>query len=323
MPAGSMDALGAFSYLSDNLPEWITQLSNLAAHTAAKHAEYADEFKKHAMVMPCRRKNSSICSIRTAERAHEDQPTPTGAVESTEAPRIPRKRRTDEASIDPDDRHTFVSMRHNLIIHYDGHTQKSLEDMVRNIGTARNNIRRGKMSQLPLQGFRGGAFGRSTRRSQGRLEPSAQETPEDQLLLNIRSARSRGPLGPPNQWATKDSSFDLADKHLEVAHSMCETAAYQFLRSGDCSTQLNCVDEKFKVLLELASKEVQRLQAERDENAEDEDEEEATDVTPAKSNMVEHDKFSTNNEDIEVDDGSESIESLDLATFRANRLRRY
>ncbi|PLB47166.1 hypothetical protein P170DRAFT_363686 [Aspergillus steynii IBT 23096] len=324
MPAGPMDALGAFSHLSENLPQWITRLSELATYTAAKRAEYAEDFRKHAVAKPRRRKNSSICSIRTDECV-PDGPTQLAGDSKPISSRIPRKRSTDEASIDneDDDRYSYVHPRHNLIIQYDGHTQKSLEEMVRYIGTARNNIRRGRMSQLPLGGFRSrAAFGRGGRRSEDpRLTPSAVDTPEDQLLSNIRSARARNMPGAPSAPTPKDSSFDLAEKHLEIAHSMCETAAYQFLRSGDCSTQLSNVEDKFKHLLDIANKEVTRLQAEQSNSPSEEDtdaEEELAPVEPVKT----EDKPPAYSGEIEVDDGTASVESLDLTAFRASRLRR-
>lgn len=318
MPAGPMDALGAFSHLSENLPLWITRLSDLTTYTAAKRAEYADDFKKHAVVRPRRRKNSSICSIRTDECVVDgpvQQP-----VDSKQASRIPRKRSTEEASIDDDERYPYAAPRHNLIIQYDGHTQKSLEEIVRHIGTARNNIRRGRMSQLPLGSF-GGAFGRAGRRSEGsRLMASAVDMPEDQLLSNIRSARARNSPGPAQPTMPKDSSFDLAEKHLEIAHGMCETAAYQFLRSGDCSTQLSSVEDKFKNLLDLAYQEVARLQAEQSHSQSEEEDESAelAQVAPVKT----EDKPPAYSGEIEVDDGTASVESLDLTAFRASRLRR-
>ncbi|KAH8425516.1 uncharacterized protein LDX57_003267 [Aspergillus melleus] len=326
MPAGPMDALGAFSHLSENLPQWITRLSELATYTAAKHAEYAEDFKKHAVVRPRRRKNSSIYSIRTDECV-QDGPTPAAADSKNIASRIPRKRGTDEASIEDDDRYSYVSPRHNLIIQYDGHTQKSLEEMVRHIGTARNNIRRGRMSQLPLAGFSSGAgsFGRSARRNEApRLMSSTADASEDQLLSNIRSARARNPPGPSSMTnpTPKDSSFDIAEKHLEIAHSMCETAAYQVLRSGDCSSQLGSVEDKFKSLLDLANKEVKRLKAEQSNTeSEDEAEAEAEELAPVEPIKTE-DRPPAFSGEIEVDDGSASVESLDLTTFRATRLRR-
>lgn len=328
MPAGSMDALGAFSYMTDNVPVWINCVTDLAVHTAAKHAEYTEAYKKHATTgKPRRRKNSSVCSIHTEDLFKKpNDPAPSAvAVDTTQGVENhgsaraqnqsggnPRKRGTDEADPDFADA-AFVSTRHNVIIHYDGHTQKILEDMVRNIVTARNNIRRGKMSQLPSMGFRSGM----------RCLPG--RGPPDAVLSSIRSARDRGPPGPRNQ-----TTFDLADKHLEVAHGLCESAAYQFLRAGDCKAELSSVEEKFRMLLEMATVEVQRLQkAKQQAPSEPEVEKEELELKlppapvlepPSKPNAS---PTGTATGAIEVDDASSvSMEPIDLSAFRANRLNR-
>ncbi|KAF5862752.1 hypothetical protein ETB97_011202 [Aspergillus alliaceus] len=339
MPAGSMDALGAFTHLTDNLPPWINRISDLAAHTATKHAEYAEAYKKLAVASgnPRRRKNSSVCSIRTGElrkaitqpQPSADGPTqdPTDAPKSALSPNPsapnPRKRGTDEAPSFASEENPFVSTRYNLVIHYDGDTQKSLEEMVRHIGTARNNIRRGRMSQMGAMGggMRSGTFSRSPRMSSGPPLVSSGDGPDDQLLSTIRSTRNRGP--PPQSMTTKESPFDRADKQLELAHSLCENAAYQFLRAGDCSTELRGVEDKFKTLLELAKAEVQRLTEEREK-------ERATKEAEApKVESVQLTVSPTGNKlpassagAIEVDDGTESEESIDLSTFRARRMMR-
>ncbi|KAF9894714.1 hypothetical protein FE257_006604 [Aspergillus nanangensis] len=328
MPVGSMDALGAFSHLFDNVPLWQTRLSELSAYTATKHAEYAEEFRKHSTVRPRRRKNSSVCSIRTDDlfasiQDFQDKSTnPTTVDGSVNPASNPRKRGTDQApSIDSGERHAFVSTRHNVIIHYDGHTQKSLEEMVRNISTARNNIRRGKMAQLPLAGFRTGMYSRGGRMNNLSAALQADDAAPDQLLSNIRSARNRGPPPPPQQTQPTPASvspLDTADKHLEIAHGLCETAAYHFLRVGDCSNELSGVQENFKSLLEMATNEVERLKPQQKEESDAEEEE--TTIKPGPSDSQ---PAISHNRAIEVDDDAASLESLDLTAFRANRRRAY
>ncbi|EAW12964.1 uncharacterized protein ACLA_014010 [Aspergillus clavatus NRRL 1] len=339
----TMDALGAFSYMSDNLPSWIGRVSELAAHTAAKHREYTEAYKKYATVRPRRRKNSSVCSIRTEEicpsaldcgsSIEATQGTPAaGPRPLTSQIRLinnPRKRSADEDS-SPDSTEEsagFVSIRHNVVIHYDGHTQKLLEEMVRNIGTARNNVRRGKMSQISLGGVRSGAFGREARVNRPPpVMPSQLESPDGELLAGIRSARNRGP--PPGEASQqrgplRETAFDIADKQLELLHSLCETAAYQVLRYGDCSTELAAVVEKFRILLELATREVQRLKPDVPPETNEEPEAALT-VSTGKPNADSHsDKpHASGIEEIEVDDASSiSMESIDIKAFRANRLR--
>ncbi|KAL2861222.1 uncharacterized protein BJX67DRAFT_366876 [Aspergillus lucknowensis] len=302
MPTSQMDALGAFSHLADNLPTWITQLSDLTAYTAAKHAEFAEAFRKHsaAPVRPRRRRDSSVCSIHTDSRSQS---------------RVHRKRNSadgDNSSFDSGDGPAVVSTRHNLIIHYDGYTQKSLEELVRNIGTARNNLRKGKMSQLPFaRGPRSAATNFSSRSPSLGLAP----TSDDQLLASVRSARNRG---PPVPQAPRDSLFDLADKHLELAHSFCETAAYHFLRAGRCASELNSVKDRFTVLLKLATSEVEHLQQEKKDQESEEELENA-----AKSPEPQTLKRAASSEGpIEVDDEQVEVESIDLTAFRASRLRR-
>jgi hypothetical protein len=59
------------------------------------------------------------------------------------------------------DHYAFVSTRHNVIIEYDGHTQKVLGEIVRDIGITRNNIRRGRMSILSQAGLRSGLLNKT------------------------------------------------------------------------------------------------------------------------------------------------------------------
>ncbi|KAE8168304.1 hypothetical protein BDV40DRAFT_97777 [Aspergillus tamarii] len=334
MPTGSMDALGAFSHLTDNLPSWINRISDLATHTAAKHAEYAEAYKKLAVTpgRPRRRKNSSVCSIRTDElrNAVTQSPPPVDAPtqKDPEAPQPasqdpttpnpnPRKRGTDEAPSLASEENPFVSTRYNLVIHYDGETQKSLEDMVRIIGTARNNIRKGKMSQMGA--MRSSALSKSPRMNSPPPPPSADGS-DDQLLSQIRSNRNRGPP-PQARVMAKNSPFEMADRQLELAHSLCETAAYQFLRVGDCSEELQGALDKFKALLELATGEVRRLTEEQEKERAAKEKEAPQVVSVQLTVDPTSNKGPSNDvEAIEVDDGTESEESIDLSAFRARRM---
>lgn len=309
MPAGPMDALGAFSYLTDNTPAWIDRVTDLAAYTAAKHAEYTEAYRQYATTARPRRrrKNSSVCSIHTDDLLSSPQ-------NPDDADDVTQDSNQDAAAASAGD--PLVSTRHNVIIHYDGHTQKTLEDIVRNIVTARNNIRKGKMSQLPSMGFRSS---RPTMPGRG---------PPDAMLSSIRSARNRAPPGPQ-----KETAFDHADKHLEVAHGLCESAAYQVLRAGDCKAELGSVEEKFRMLFDMANVEVQRLkEAQAQESPEPEAEKEETGFElppstvpePATTSKPRASPTGSATGAIEVDDASSSvsIESIDLTAFRANRMNR-
>lgn len=355
--ASSMDALGAFSHLQTNLPSWITRISDLAAHTSAKHAEYTAAYRRHATYKARRRRNSSVCSIRTDDLvpiAQRQGPTSEAirAVTTTtlenDAP-VPaqtagRKRGTDEApSIDSSERYAFVSTRYNVIIEYDGHTQKTLEEVVRDIGIARNNIRRGKMGMMPRTGLRASLLHKT---SVGGGQPGENGSPLSALAY-VRSTRAGGGLVgvTGSTGIRKESPFDFADKQLELAHGLCETAAYQVLRSGDCATELDGVEEKFKMLLEMAENEVNRLgeekkQQEAKANAQSEAQSETQSepaeaeapakpaLTPTAARLARVAAIAASKPTttapgaIEVDDASSiSAESIDLSAFRSSRIR--
>jgi len=244
----------------------MSRVNNLAVHTAAKQAEFSDEYQKLAHVQTRRRKNSSCRSIRPIQENETDRqqgtekasvPPEKDAADSTAkaapAPNT-RKRGTDQApSIQSADGPQVIRTRHNVVIHYDGHTQRELEQVVRDIGSARNNIRKGKMTQLMKRpNLALDMFSKriSLREASRSLGASSEGRPT--AMASIRSRNVQ-----------KETSFDFADKQLELAQSLCEAAAHQFLRSGDCSTELENIQQKFKLVLEAAESEVERLREEK------------------------------------------------------------
>ncbi|KAJ5159837.1 uncharacterized protein N7482_006841 [Penicillium canariense] len=353
MASASMDALGAFSHLQTNLPSWINRVSELAVHTSARHTKYTEAYRRHTTSKHRRRKNSSVCSIHTDDFvpiAQRDGPTSeaveamTTSTAGDDAPVPPqtagRKRGTDEApSIDSGERYTLVSTRHNVIIEYDGHTQKMLEEVVRDIGIARNHIRRGKMGLMSRGGLRSNLLNKT---GLGRGQPGEGGSPLSSLSC-VRSTRTGGGVVgvTGSTGIRKESPFDFADKQLELAHGLCETAAYQVLRSGDCGTELDGVEMKFRMLLEMADSEVERLEEEKKQQTEEttgqadapsqpteEDAPAKPPPTPTAAHLARFAAIAARKPTvaapgtIEVDDASSiSAESIDLSAFRSSRIR--
>ncbi|PWY75419.1 hypothetical protein BO70DRAFT_363990 [Aspergillus heteromorphus CBS 117.55] len=325
MPAVQMDALGAFTYLTENTPTWISQISELSAHTASKRAEYAQAYKQHTAVRrQRRRRNSSVCSIHTdtdpspqpsAGETRGDITTTPETSHHQSAANPPKHGAEDVPPLGDSDsieHNLCVSTRHNLIIHYDGHTQKTLEELVRNIGTARNNIRKARMSS-PRLGY--SMLSRNPLMNSSMALLASAETTDEDVLSNIRRARDRNPAVPAKE------SLEKADKFLEVVHGICETAAYCFLRLGDCSKELATVEERLKTVLNLATKEADQLRAKQPPT----EKEAVGRITPVTKAPTEQPfSLSKTNDAIEVDDddGSEYGEPIDLTVFRVNRARR-
>lgn len=61
--------------------------------------------------------------------------------------------------------------------------------------------------------------------------------------------------------------YDKLDKGLEIVQSMCEHGAHQFLRDGDCNDEISKAQKQLKEVLEMASKEMDRVQREEPELA--------------------------------------------------------
>ncbi|CAG7969084.1 unnamed protein product [Penicillium salamii] len=153
-----MDTVRAFSYLEGNLPALISRITDLAAHTSATHTEYYEV---------CRRQKSPRLLCPTNSSVRPMQPDRAVWIDQTRGPSntdksiakakdssgsfqcAGRKRHRDEnLSISRNEPFALMNKRHKVIIEYDGHTQKVLEKIVRDIGICRSNIRRAKMSTM-------------------------------------------------------------------------------------------------------------------------------------------------------------------------------
>jgi hypothetical protein len=143
----SVEALYCFNFIAENFPSWASRVDDLAVYTATKQAELSD---KHEKLTHVQHKNNPCRSIRPVQENHASVP-PERDVTGSTAKAAPgpntRKRGTEQApSIQSADGPQVIRIRH--IIHYDGHPQSELEQVVWDIGSARNNIRKGRMTQL-------------------------------------------------------------------------------------------------------------------------------------------------------------------------------
>lgn len=331
MDTGATDSVQCFSFLTENIPTWLTRVSDLAAHASAKHEEFKTDYLKFSNGEPSKprkRKNSSLHTHRPddeeAPDTHDHSPVSTHPTDPTTSPtsvsKPPdntnnRKRKTEEKRDDTnhelEEVDRIIRPRTQVLIHYDSHTQTLLEKLVRDIGGARNHIRKGRMSYMMKSGY-----GRKTFSSS-----------PDAAVPFYRSTRQikAGPKG-----ASNNTPFDIADQHLEVAQNLCETAAHQFLRRGDCLAELEKTKGKLSSALDMAKDEVKRL-------AEEAKHEEALEkISQEKEKEVERKKVEAEvtlnpaekgdaspKGGIEVDDASDTSSiSIDMTAFRATRLRR-
>lgn len=338
-----MDSVECFSSLAESVPPWVERVTDLVSHTTARHAEFAAEYSKlsSAGKRPSssrKEKNSSVHTNRgedddgqprsttnkkkqQAERQEADHASSTDPLAALRLrQRQSSSRRNIGAAVrprSPNNGPEQTRNRRHLVIRYDSHAQDALESLVRDIGGARNNIRKGRMDHMMKTGF-----GMKSALSASRDDPSKP------IFRSSRSDLSKGPPAP------QASPFDNVDKQLASAQNLCETAAYQLLRHGDCSMELNQTKGHLSTVLGTAQFELEKAKAEKEE-AEREEAKKAEMKTEIEQPQDKKEETAPNGAPkkadkdplvgthaIEVDDNSDnSSVSIDFGAFR--RSRRY
>ena len=267
MALTQMDTVGAFAYLQVNLPALISRITDLAAHTYAKHTEHCEACRRQESLKPRYTTNSFVQPIQANQVVRIGERQNPSKFENNVAkakdPMSPiqcsgHKRHTDEElPIRRNEPFTLVNKRHKVIIDYDGHTQKVLEEVARNIGICRSNIRRAKMSMLQTR-----FLPRTIHKTSCLVNHRFGESDQSQVVASnlVRRIQTRSGIRlTGSRKAQKTPVIDLADNQLELAHKLCETAAYQALRAGDCVSEIDSAVKNLKTLLETASNELRRL----------------------------------------------------------------
>ncbi|KAL9609568.1 MAG: hypothetical protein Q9167_005678 [Letrouitia subvulpina] len=334
----SMDAVRSFTYLTDNIPLWLAKIDQVAAEAAQQHARSIrmsqSDFTK---IRLSKKKHDSTESLRPPkddiDDAHDATPifvteTPVQPGDTPPSSHPPvnsaaivtkdirRKRKPASANLSAASGPQKYRTRPMIIVYYDSAIQEAFDSMVRNIAGARNSLRKGKTTAT----FKA----RMASIGMGDELPDDPDTFDPHLL--VKKAR-RDPL------ANSNTAFDAADKELEEAQNLCEVAAHQFLRDGDCNEEIGGTIQRFKSCLSIAEKEIGKLRAEESKERDGQSrspegvphaEEPKAEDMPLVSNKMEGPKiptYSTNNGIIEVDSDSDAGSvQVDLTAIR--RMRR-
>ena len=300
----SVTPLESFTHLTDNLPSWLSRLDYLTAQVAEQNARFirASQFSEHIV----RRKHNSTESLRPNDNDN-DVPEPPSDIAIITAPEPdtiynppdppfkclsqasrPKIASTSNAHLIQElkrkrtpgsDMNSTASgrpryrTRSMVVVYYDGEIQNAFESLVKSIATARNILRKGKVT----------ASFKARMASMGAEATSFSSPGGDFAMLNPKLIRSsvfsRTRFGDSD---VKMVEFDDADKDLETAQNLCEVGAHQFLRDGDCRLEITGTRARFENILEIARKEVEKLKME-EENGAKETEMKEEDVTAAQS----------------------------------------
>lgn len=286
MASPPMDALASFVYLTEHLPTWITKVNTLAAHVVTKAEEFSAEYKRVLeQARPKRRKTPSVTSLHPndGQASIKSQGNTTNAELTASVPRP-----SDISPLDPANRYLFANARrgkrrqgtslrsgasgpqtfrnqHQAIIYYDSTIQNGLQALVKDVATARNNLRKGKQAMALERGLQLPPL------EVGKHGPKAQNP----ILTSL--SKSYSPIDnamkpkilinelPPDD----EAPFTEISKDLEAAQALCETAAHQFLRDGDCTLEMNRIRAYFENVLEVARAQVEVRKLEKNDSGKD------------------------------------------------------
>ena len=302
-----MDALQSFTYLVDNIPQWLVRLDDLQAQCEIQYESFTKLTQRGEVRLNRRKKQASTESLRPAKNEEIATPLPQQqdvfkppdpttdflASQSPELPSsqptnvaiaqgIPRKRRAgSELSLAPSHQNRYRS-RHMVIVYYDSEVQDAFEAIVKNIAAARNNLRKGRNAMtVKLRMAKINAQAYSLEKSSDRMEGLALDP---KMMLGPGMSRARSIKQPISG---EFRCFEDADKYLEQAQSLCERGAHQFLRDGDCFSEIETTRKRVSDCAAVAQSEVERLKQEaqiaQDDTSEGGEAEERTlvgDATP-------------------------------------------
>jgi hypothetical protein len=253
-----------FSYLHDSLPQWFVDIDGIEEKIVAMLDELASA--PTAPALPKKRKSESIESIRGLDTVMEETDL-SGAGQVS--PYLNRKRKSPSIVSEHTRNLPKYRSRAMIVVSYDGHLQQSFEKVVRAIGTGRNMLRKGKMV--------------AKMDAMAALAGSEDDSDDDEAAAvmskigyrqrtGLSATRTRSPTAQSN--AADNSStpvevFESVDKALENAQSLCEKAAHQSLREGDCRKELETVRGHFKEVQEAAKVEVARIVARKEKEAQE------------------------------------------------------
>lgn len=251
----------AFTFLHESTPSWIKDVTEIEGKIVRMQEELAKMPHSKSLL---KKRTGSVESIRDL-----DTPTPTEDQDNSHTPYIAlhpsRKRKTPTVTSGNASGPPKFRSRMMVIVTYDGQIQRSFEALVRAIGTGRNMLRKAKMAAKAEEIAALAAY----------EEDSEDEDPYAFVNSKIgyrhrtglSSLRAKGvadeePVATPT--VTPTEIFDIPDRALEFAQGLCEKAAHQSLRDGDCRKELEGVKKHFQEIHEKAAVEVAKHLAKKE-----------------------------------------------------------
>ncbi|KAK1062321.1 hypothetical protein LTR33_012522 [Friedmanniomyces endolithicus] len=277
------DALICIKSLLRSIPTWIADMQTILADARAKQEQILFE---HQPVSPTldelehpdepEHALSILSSVHTRRTGGiEEETRHDGERGDSQAPllrkQLPhftgsdalrmsqRKRKTASVCSGDESGPRKYRSRASVVIYYDGNTQKRLETLVHNIGLGRNAVKRGSAGTTTT---------RLLRTISNCSDGSGSSHEEGTLDLSKLQYKSTRPVRGLDGNGLKPDVSDKIDTCLERGESLCERAAHQVLRDGDCASELSNATRHLNEARDLTEAELPGLE-ERAQEIED------------------------------------------------------
>jgi hypothetical protein len=247
----------SFTFLQDSIPQWLQDINRIEDKVVAMQHEIANVPVSQSPF--AKGKTGSTDSIRPEklDAIAEDAALPDDALIN---PLGSRKRKSPSVSSGRLSGPTRYRPKTMVVVSYDGDMQKSLELLVRALGSGRNLLRKAKMEakMKELAALAGSSDDEDDADGNDNEGLSAKTSYRPRLTsMRLRAAARRGGLTSPAGGATPTVElFEATDKTLEQAQELCEKSAHLSLREGDCRTELSTVRKHLEDVFLTAKNEV-------------------------------------------------------------------
>lgn len=292
------DALNSFRSLLEKIPGWITGLESILENATERQNELLSANQPADSDRTLVRKSSKSSSLRSKRTKHDEPPAQpdlketigqmTTPVPTVLRPQLPHMTESDALRLSQRKRKTFSACsgdqsgpskyrsRALVVVYYDGDVQKRFTDFVQAVASSRNDIRRSKLSAKV------DSLARSRSSSNGSNSAGSLCEENTKSLGTFTYKTTRLQLQDMGAVSRPDGSkaLDKVDGLLEQSQNLCEHAAHQVLRDGDCALEVTqtkelldqartCAEREMPSLEKIAAAdEVRRLRAEEKQRVE-------------------------------------------------------
>lgn len=256
----------SYAFLITNLPAWLGRLQ-LVGKKARVVREASQEIytptaagvgfdvreslhpsDKHVTNVPVRsaRTPASPSRLEPSDSVRQQRPTLLNRFKTSSllSGHIPKKTRS----------------KSKPVVYYDSEIQETFATVVRDIGAARNTLRKSKMAA------RHQAVATRSQESK-RVAEAGQGSDDDDIGISKEAAfksrrlSSRTVRASPGHVmgdpSNESDSFDAVDNALKRAQSLSEEAAYRYLREGECEDELDGIGQELHAAFVITQSEIE------------------------------------------------------------------